>query len=125
MRIIRRPEFLRLPANTVFSEYEHCYFGPLMIKGDTLNDNDWSEQQIADAIKAHDSGEWTDLLFAAADQGKHLTFDFYYEGRDGSFDPDSKMYAVWDRSDVEQLITRLGECLSASATAQPLKESTP
>ena len=113
MKIVKRIDFVKLPPNTVFSEYTPCYFGPLLIKGDTLpNGNDWYEQQIAGAISAHDSGEWSDKLNWAEETGGSIGMDLDCEGRDGSFDPDDKLYAVWEPQDVRHLVNRLQRCLS-------------
>lgn len=120
MKIVKRIDFVKLPANTLFSEYTPCYFGPLLIKGDTLpNGNDWFEQQIADAIAAHDSGEWTDKLFRATETGESIGMDFDCEGRDGSFDPDDRLYAVWEPQDVQHLVNRLQRCLAVDGEVKP------
>jgi hypothetical protein len=113
VRIVKRPEFLTLPAETLYAPYKHCYFGDLHIKGDTLNGNDWCYQDIAGAIDAHDSGEWADMLFRSAETGESLPMDFDCEGRDGSFEPDDTMYAVYEPQDVQYLINRLRRCLTA------------
>lgn len=119
MRIVKRIDFVKLPPNTLFSEYEPCYFGPLMIKGESLpNGNDWYEQQIADAISAHDSGEWADNLFRAQETGEAIGMDFDCEGRDGLFDPDDRLYAVWDPLDVQHLVNRLKRCLTVQIDAR-------
>jgi hypothetical protein len=116
MKIVKRKDFVKLPANTLFSEYAPYYFGPLLIKGDTLpGDNDWYEQQIADAIEAHDSAEWADKLFRAEETGESIGMDFDCEGRDGLFDPDDRLYAVWERQDVQHLVNRLQRCLQVTS----------
>lgn len=114
MKIMKRIDFLKLPANTLFAPYAPCYFEGLMIKGETLNGNDWCEQEIAGAIDAHDSGEWADMLFRAAETGESLPMDFDCEGRDGSFEPDDRLFAVYEPKDVEYLINRLKRCLTPS-----------
>lgn len=109
MKIINKKEFLKLPANTVFSDYEPCNFGPLMIKGDNVG-NDYSEQQIADAIKCSDSGEFIDLLEKAGKEEISVDMDFDCEYRNGLFEDDG-LYAIWEKKDIQALIERLGECL--------------
>lgn len=117
LRIVKRIDFVKLPAETLFSEYAPCFFGPLMIKGDTLEgNNDWCEQQIADAISAHDSGEWADKLFRAQETGESIGMDFDCQGRNGFFDPDDRLYAVWERQDVQHLVNRLQRCLTKAPT---------
>jgi hypothetical protein len=112
MRIVKRIDFAKLPPDTLFSEYEPCIFGPLMIKGETINDGaDWFEQQIADAVSCDDSGEFGEILLRAQETGKSFGMDFDYEGRNGSFEPDDRLYAVWEPEDVRHLINRLQRCL--------------
>lgn len=108
MKIVNRPEFLKLPPGTVYSKWEPCVFGELLIKGDTLpNGNDWFYQSIADAIDHTGSSDFSDKLFEAAETGKSLPMDFACEGRDGCFESDEQMFAVWERADVEALVERL------------------
>jgi hypothetical protein len=38
--------------------------------------------------------------------------DFACEGRDGCFESDDQMFAVWERADVEALIARLSATLT-------------
>lgn len=107
MRIVDRQTFLRLPAGTVFSTYEPCVFGPLMIKGETIRDVDFWSQQIADAIDHNDSEEFVTLLDkATVDAAVDLEMDFDNPSRDGLYE-DSQLYAVWSRYDVSLLIRRL------------------
>jgi hypothetical protein len=112
VKIVKRIDFLKLPAETLYAPYAPCYFGELMIKGDTLNSNDWCYQQILGAIDAEDSGEWADMLFRAAETGESLPMDFDCEGRDGSFESDDRLFAVYEPKDVEYLINRLKRCLT-------------
>jgi len=114
MKIVSRTQFMAYPAETVFSTYEPCFFGPLMIKGETIvhanGPNDWFEQQIADAIDAGDSGEWAEKLFDSQENGTSLAMDFECQGRDGLFE-DEQLYAVWEPQDVAALIERLQQCI--------------
>jgi hypothetical protein len=113
MKIINRPAFLKLPAGTVYSKWEPCVFGELLIKGDTLpTAPDWFYQSIADAIDHTGSSDFSDKLFAAAETGESLRMDFACEGRDGCFESDDQMFAVWERADVEALIARLSATLT-------------
>jgi hypothetical protein len=114
MKIVKRPAFLKLPPGTVYSKYEPCVFGELQIKGDTLpNGNDWFYQDIAEAVDSSDSGERVTQLFEAEETGKSITMDFDCQGRDGCFESDEQMFAVWERADVEALIARLQATLSS------------
>jgi hypothetical protein len=113
MKIVKRPEFLKLPAGTVYAKYKHCCFDELQIKGDTLpTGNDWFYQDIVSAIDSYDSGQFADLLFASAETGSSVPMDFNVQARDGCFEPDEQMFSVWERADVEALIARLQAALT-------------
>jgi len=92
------------------SKYEPCVFGDLSIKGDTIGEKDFLYQQIADAIKCNDSGEFADILFHAAKSGESFSLDFDCQGRDGSFNQ-NQLFAVFEEADVLALIDRLQRCL--------------
>jgi hypothetical protein len=112
MKIVDRKTFLSLPAGTLFSKYEPCVLDDLCIKGESRlpsGDNDpgdfW-EQQIAGAIDAVNSGDYSEKLFESQEHGTSIKFDFYCEGRDGLYDA-AQLFAVWEPDDVRQLISRL------------------
>jgi len=115
MRIVKRAEFLQMPAGTVYTTYEPCNFGDLMIKGETLhtdNNGDFCEQSIVGAIDSTGSDDWTNKLFRSQETGESLAMDFDCQGRDGLFDSMDSLYAVWERADVEALIARLQATLT-------------
>ena len=118
MKIVKRIDFVKLPPETLFSEYEPCWFGPLMIKGDTLNGNDWCEQAIADAIESK-GDDYADILLRAEKTGESIGMDFDCQGRDGCFDEDTRLYAVWEPQDVQHLFNRLKRCLQNTSAAEP------
>lgn len=110
MKIVNKEVFLELPANTVFTKYEPCIMGELLIKGDTITDSkDFFYQQIADSIEWDNTTGFVDTL-VKAEKGESVGFDFNAEGRDGLFE-ENQLFAVWERKDVEQLIKRLQECV--------------
>ncbi len=116
MKIVKRIDFVKFGANTLFSEYEPCWFGPLTIKGDTLpGGNDWYEQRIADAIESN-GDDFADKLLRAQEAAISIGMDFDCEGRDGSFDPDDRLYAVWEPQDVQHLINRLKRCVGVTSS---------
>ena len=106
MKIVDRRTFLAMPGGVLYSNYEPCFFGELCIKGATVAGNDFCVQQIADAGKCHDRGEFADVLFDAAANGTSFALDFACEGRDGMFD-EHQLFAVWEPQDVAALIARL------------------
>ncbi len=122
MKIVTRSQLMAMPAQTLYSTYAPCWFGELLIKGDTIvhegRNIDWFEQDIAGALDCHDSGEFSDMLDDAQKNGTSLPMDFDCEGRDGLFD-DSQLYAVWEPQDVAALVTRLQLCLSQPGAEKP------
>lgn len=114
MRIVKRKEFLGLPDNTVYAEYSPCVFGDLMIKVETykLSQNDFTTQQIVDAIDSEGSEDFFNKLEQAEESGISLEMDFDCTGRDGCIDDADKLYAVFEQKDIAKLIKRLQDCLS-------------
>lgn len=109
MKIVTRAEFLKLPIGTVFSKYEPCNFGDLMIKGATIYRegmkdpaHDFYYQSIADSI---DCVDFTATM-CERKPDQVFDFDFECEGRDGLFERD-QLFAVWSTKDVWQLTERL------------------
>lgn len=111
MRIMTRVQFMAIPHDVLFSEYEPCFFGPLKVKHQTTEYNDFVEQQIADAIDVVDGGEMCDKLDDSQALGTSVAMDFNCAGRNGLYDPPERLYAVWERADLEQLIAKLQEVL--------------
>lgn len=114
MKIVDRKTFLSLPGETLYSEYEPCNFGPLQIKSDTIGANDFSTQQIADAVRCNNSAEFADILLDAQRTGASFSMDFDYLGRDGMFD-DEQLFAIWEPGDVAALIERLNRIANGGA----------
>ena len=117
MKIVDRKTFIAMPPGTVFSKYEPCVFGDLLIKGDSLP-NDFCYQQIADAIDCSGSGDYEDKLFLSQETGSSLEMDFDCQGRDGCFD-EGQLFAVWERGDVKALILRFQQAVEDSAPPAP------
>lgn len=109
MKIVDLSTFRAMPAGTLFSKYEPCYFEDLSIKGETMA-FDFLVQPIADAIECNGSDKFVAKLDGAHITGASLAMDFDCQGRDGCFD-DGQLFAVWERADVEALIARLQETL--------------
>lgn len=113
MRIITRKQLISLPDNILYSHYEPCNFGSLQIKGESIRDIDFYSQSIVDAVDCNSSGEFADILFAAQETGHSFKMDFYCESRDGMFDADETLFAVWEKDDIDKLIKRLQEVSAA------------
>ena len=112
MKIVKRKEFLSLPANTLFSKYSPCYFRSLEIKGDSLCSNDFFTNELASSIHCDGSDQMVEILSDAEKTGKSIEIDLDTEGRDGLFD-DEQLFAIWETKDIEKLIIKLEECKSA------------
>lgn len=118
MKIISRATFLAMPAGTLFSKYEPCVFGELMIKADTIvmagsaSGGDFRYTSVADAINSYSSSDFSDMLFDAEGNGNSVAMDFEIQSRDAEFEPD-QLFAVWERADVAGLIVRLQQALKA------------
>ena len=111
MKIVNRKTFLSMPEGTVFSKYEPCIFGNLMIKGETTKSgNDFWAQGITGAIKSDSSEERFDILLAKGKTGESIEMDFECEGRDGLYG-EEELFAVWEIRDVKALVKRLEEAL--------------
>lgn len=113
MKIIKRPEFLALPANTVFAKYEPCILGDLMIKGDSCGGHPPVDFFYRDVVAVESSGsdELMDLMLRAPETGESFPLDPDGTSRDGCFD-DDQLFAVMDADDIEGIIGMLQECLA-------------
>ena len=109
MKIITRDEFLKLGERVLYSKYEPCVFEEMLIKENSI-DNDWFYSEIRSAIKCSGSGEMSDLLFKAEEDGISLDMDFDMQSRDGCFEED-ELFAIYEKKDIEQLIEKLKECI--------------
>jgi len=107
MKIINRDQFLDMPANTVYFEFEPCVFGPMRIKGDTIG-NDWFYTDICSFDG--DKEMFFDIYDDMIQTGRSQPLDMDVEGRDGTFDCD-QMYAVLDNEDIKHLIGHLQRCI--------------
>lgn len=116
MRIVKKKEFYRLPAGTIYSEYEPCAFNEIFIKGETINDQDgkpmdYVEMSLIGNVDAPSSGDLIDILDKAEETGESFSLDFDFFGRNASYE-DAQLYAVYERKDLEGLISTLKESLS-------------
>jgi hypothetical protein len=110
MKIINLKEFRKLPAGTIFMKYEPCVFGHLMCKGETW-EYDFLYENISYDFDAKDSGEWADKLFLCEEEGESITLDFNIGCRDGMFE-EGQLFAVYEKKDIEGLITKLKSSLT-------------
>ena len=119
MRIVDRKTFLEMPTNTVFTTYEPTIFGPLTIKGESIEGSpfggyvgDYFETPIMQVKDDKRNGVFAYRILEEAEEDSSYSFDLglYAEGRDGSFEED-QLYAVFEKKDIEYLISRLQDCI--------------
>lgn len=117
MKIVNRKTFLDLPNGTLFSKFAPDYFEDLCIKDETwFHDredaaHDFLYQSLNDAVKCNSSDDFSYQLDLAREQGQSIPLDLDCASRDGLFDKD-QLFAVWERTDVEQLLARLQTALN-------------
>lgn len=112
MKIIKRAEFLKLPENTIFSQYRPCVFEDIGIKGPNCGDNDFFLTSIYPPWpESSGSEEMMNILDDAVEKQTTFFLDFDSGGRDGCFADDDTLYAIWEKEDIQRLIKRLNECL--------------
>lgn len=112
MRIVDRATFLSLPAGTVFAKFEPHVFGEVTIKEQTVG-NDFVEQGLLPWFEGvDDSGAYFDTLETMVAGAPSPPLDYDCAGRDGLFDLD-QLFAVFEERDVEALVARLQQALSA------------
>ncbi len=114
LKILNLEEFRKLPAGTIFLKYEPCVFEELQCKGDTW-DHDFLSENIAYNIENTGSDDFSGKLFDAQEYGISLKMDFNCRSRDGCFDRD-QLFAVYEKQDVEMLISKLTKCLGSAYT---------
>jgi hypothetical protein len=108
MKIINREQFLKMPADTLYSKYTPCSFEQIEIKGMTRGE-DFDLQRLSDAIEHDDSSEFFDLLNTAEKKGISLKMDFDCQVSDNLFD--NSLFAVWEQKDIKALIKRLSRLI--------------
>lgn len=115
MKIVNRETFLSLPENTVYSysgwqvNCPNTNIEGFFIKGATVVGVDYYEQAIPD-FDWDNTDDRFESIRSAAEDGCELKIDLRTETRNGMFDKE-QLYLVWDRDDIESLISRLKECL--------------
>jgi hypothetical protein len=110
MRIIQEPEFLTMPAGTLYAKYTPCSFGEIAIKDETVSATWWYQSLLPWFEGANDTGAWIDMLDAMVAGTAAAPLDFDCTEKDGLYEHD-QLFAVLDRADVEALIARLQRAL--------------
>lgn len=106
MRIVSRATLMSMPVGTVYARYQPCFFGDITVKGQNCGDIDWLEQRlVGDFIGSGGSEDFFRMCDEMEHGASHL-LDFDIQGREGLFD-DKQLYAVFEPTDLSNLIQRL------------------
>lgn len=117
MRIVRRAEFMRLPAGTAFQKGKRWYWGGLCFKTDDVYSNDWRYVTVDD-VDADDSGEAFERLEEMLSAGTSYPMADA-STRDGCFD-DEDLFLIYDAEDL----TKIEEMFASAIVVPTVKEST-
>jgi len=111
MRIVNLVTFLAMRPGTVFSKYEPCVFGELMVKHDSSGSTcDFYCSSLTTEVDSSELGEMVDLLETSEQTGSSVPLHFNTVCRDGLYEQ-NQLFAVWEQSDVVGLIDRLQKAL--------------
>lgn len=109
LRVLRRPDFLKLPAGTVYAKGKEWYFGSLSFKGESLGDRDWYAHDPC-WVDAQDSGEAFNRLEEMLETGASYPMESA-EARDGLFEQDD-IFLVFERDDLLALHGLIGDAIA-------------
>lgn len=125
MRILRRDEFLKLPAGVLFCKGKPWYFESLHVKGDTITNSDgkpidFGHRDLCFVAMGHDSGELMRRMDEMLEDGASYPVEVNY-GRDGCFD-DEDLFLVYEAADLHSLQAAITEALEEEPAAQRVHE---
>lgn len=118
MKLHKRKDFVKLPANTIYSRLDNsmgelCHGLFCKTSGKEMHD-DWVEQDLISEIGIPNGINYgcAALVYQLDLRDRFLQFktDLDCSGRDGTFD-DSDVFVVWDKEDIRKLYDYLGNCL--------------
>lgn len=108
MRIVNRKQFLELPSGTLYTKYESGWnFGELAIKKESCG-NDWRYIELIGWPQ--DCSGSSELFVNLQQYEKEWRNDLECSARDGFYE-EEQLFAIYDKEDVQQLITKLQELL--------------
>lgn len=118
MKIITRKEFLKIEGQVLYSKFSPMIFQGFEIKLGNTGTNDWVCDQLdPSCIKSQSSDETFEILTRLEEQAKtpdeavDCAMDFNCSGRDGLYEADDTLIAVYNEADVLALTKRLLELL--------------
>jgi hypothetical protein len=109
MRIYRRKEFLQLPEGTFYAKGDRWFFGPLNIKADTTDFDDWWALDPC-WIESRGSDESFDILEEMLERGASYPMQESIT-RDGLFDKDA-LFLVFEKDDLLKLRAMIDKAIS-------------
>lgn len=113
MKLITRRAFKLLEGEVLYSKYQPQMFHGFEIKLENCGNNDWVADTLdAGSIEALGDADMVDLLSEAERRANdpdapHLPMDFEYSGRDGLYDSDDDLIAIYSEEDILKLAERL------------------
>lgn len=113
MKLITRGAFKLLQGQVLYSKYQPQVFGGFEIKLENCGNNDWVADQLdPGCIEVLGDADQCDKLFEAERRvndpdAPHLPMDFEYSGRDGLYDSDDDLIAIYSEEDILKLAERL------------------
>ena len=113
MKIIDLKKFRTLPEGVVFLKYKPQFFEELCVKGETW-DYDFLSAGLTANILCNGSEDYERIL-SNAENNSNLSLKLGFDGgRDGFFE-ESQLFAVYEQSDIDQLIEELKKCKGVEA----------
>lgn len=119
MKIVDLATFLALPPGTLYAKYQPCVFGELAIKEESMPPTWWLQDLVPWFEGASDSGAYFDILDTIDAGQPSPPMDFDCTVKDGLYDKEQR-FAVFDRPDVEALISRLQRALGEGYAEEEL-----
>jgi len=110
MKIIKRSELMALPQGVLYSNFTPNIFDGLYEKGETWG-NDWVQQSLIGNIKNDSSDDYHEIIDFALENNAPMELEFDGGGREGFFEDDSQLFAVYELADITQLIKHLSTML--------------
>lgn len=108
MKIVSREQFLELPENTLYCKYEVHWFGDICVKVSEAGQypNDFLEENLNHFIESETKSQ----IEIELKVGDEFRYDKDQISRDGMFDGDEVMFAIFDNEDIDQLIQTISKC---------------
>lgn len=115
MKIVNKEDFYKLPTGTLFANYQPIIFEGLFIKGINLYDDeglpyDFIQESLLGNLDCSGSTEQDEILFKAEKEGLSFKLDFDNSTREGFYDSED-LYAIYEKHDVQQFVSKLSTCL--------------